>query len=59
MASVQTDLDQDSITDGIGQGFQIGEDNPLVIFYMKGCVVRRRKNECAERVFLTPYDPSE
>ena len=39
------------------------KDNQLVIFYMKnispGCVVRRWKNECAARVFLTPYDAFE
>ena len=39
------------------------EDNQLVIFDVKnisrGCVVRRWKNECAARVFLTPYDASE
>ena len=39
------------------------EYNQLVIFDMKnisrGCVVRRWKNECAARVFLTPYDASE
>ena len=39
------------------------EDNQLVIFDMKnisrGCVGRRWKNECAARVFLTPYDASE
>ena len=39
------------------------EDNQMVIFDMKNisreCVVRRWKNECAARVFLTPYDASE